>query len=172
MKKLKTILLIVLLLIPNICFSEQFLTTNQKEIIKQSYKISKQFGLHDIIPSIIGIESSFGLFKHGDDNKSLGITQMQFKTAKWLLKKQNIEMSDDNLKYLLTNDNEFCIIVSCLYLNYLIKKMKGDKRKAILSYNVGLTNVRKYGLKYDPNGYLKKFEKYKKIVEKVIYKTN
>ena len=169
MNKLKTISLIVLLLIliPNICFST-LLTNSQKEIIKQSYKISKQFGLQDIIPPIVGLESSFGLFKHGDDNKSLGITQMQFKTAKWWLKKQNIIMSDDNLKYLLTNDNEFCIIVSCLYLNYLIKKMKGDKRKAILSYNVGLTNVRKYGLKYDPNGYLKKFEKYKKIVEKEI----
>ena len=160
------IIFILLLSIP--CYSLTSLTNNQKEIIKQSYKISKQFGLHDIIPSIIGIESSFGLFKHGDDNKSLGITQIQFKTAKWWLKKQNIIMSDDNLKYLLSDDIEFCIIVSCSYLNYLIKKMKGDKRKAILSYNVGLTNVRKYGLKYDPNGYLKKFEKYKKIVEKEI----
>jgi hypothetical protein len=160
-----------LLLIPNICFSTP-LTVNQKEIIKQSYKISKQFGLQDIIPSIIGIESSFGLFKIGDDGKSLGISQLQFKTVKWLLKKQNIEMLDDNLRYLLTFDIEFNIIVSCSYMNYLIKKMKGDKRKAILSYNVGLTNVRKYGLKYDPNGYLKKFEKYKKIVEKVINKIN
>ena len=160
-----------MLLIPNICFSTP-LTVNQKEIIKQSYKISKQFGLQDIIPSIIGIESSFGLFKIGDDGKSLGISQLQFKTVKWLLKKQNIEMLDDNLRYLLTFDIEFNIIVSCSYMNYLIKKMKGDKRKAILSYNVGLTNVRKYGLKYDPNGYLKKFEKYKKIVEKVINKIN
>ena len=171
MKKLKTISLIVLLLIPNICFSTP-LTVNQKLIIKQSYKISKQFGLQDIIPSIIGLESSFGLFKIGDDGKSLGISQLQFKTVKWLLKKQNIEMLDDNLRYLLTFDIEFNIIVSCSYMNYLIKKMKGDKRKAILSYNVGLTNVRKYGLKYDPNNYLKKFEKYKKIVEKVINKTN
>ena len=158
-------IIIILLFIPNICFS---LTQTQKDNIIKTYNISKQFGFENIIPAISGIESSFGLYKKGDDGKSLGICQMQVKTAKWILEKYKIKMTDKNLKYLLKNDDEFCIILSCQYLSWILKQFKGDKNKTILAYNRGITNVKKDGLKIDPQKYLTKFKKYEKIVKEVI----
>lgn len=158
-------LLIILILFPNLCFA---LNQIQKDNIVKSYNISKQFGYQHIIPVLCGIESSFGMYKTGDDGKSLGITQIQISTASWLLKKYKITMSEKNLKYLLLNDDEFCIILSCQYLQWLTKQLKGDKQKIILAYNRGLTSVKNDGLKVDPNNYLTKFKKYSNIVNGVL----
>lgn len=68
----------------------------------------------------------------------------------------------------MTYDDKFCIIVACSYFYYLLEQNKGDYSKAVLSYNVGLSNVKKYGLKHDPQNYLMKFNKCKKIIKKEI----
>lgn len=114
------------------------------------------------------IESSAGISKIGDDETSFGILQIKLTTAKWFLEKNDIYLSNKLLKEYLINDNKFSIVVACSYLNYLLYKNKGDMSKAVLSYNVGLSNVRKNGLNFDPNNYLIKFNIYKKLIDKEI----
>lgn len=58
----------------------------------------------------------------------------------------------------MTEYDEFNIIISCLYLKFL-DKICDSHEEAVLSYNVGLTNVIKYGLTHDPNDYLNKVKK-------------
>jgi len=157
--------LIIILVIPNILFA---LTVDQKAVIKECYNESLFFGLEEVIPVICLIESSAGISKIGDDETSFGILQIKLTTAKWFLEKNDIYLSNKLLKEYLINDNKFSIVVACSYLNYLLYKNKGDMSKAVLSYNVGLSNVRKNGLNFDPNNYLIKFNIYKKLIDKEI----
>lgn len=111
-------------------------------------------------------ESSAGVHKVGDDNTSFGILQIKLSTARWHLEKNGIKLSDESLKYLLINDNKYSIMLACSYFNYLLKQNGGDYSKAVLSYNVGLSKVRKYGLLFDPNNYLVKFNKNYKLIKR------
>ena len=161
------LVLICLMTLSNISINNSFaLTDNQKKVIKLCYDESKFFGLEEIIPVMSLVESSAGVTLVGDNETSFGILQVKLTTAKWFLEKNEVIIDSERLKYLLTYDNKYCIIVACSYFNYLLGKNKGDYSKAVLSYNVGLSNVRKNGLFHDPGNYLVKFNKYKKIIEK------
>lgn len=158
-KIFKQILIITLvsLLFTNQSFS---LTKSQKNTIILCKETSEFFDVDDIVPVLCGIESSFGINKTGDNGKSHGIMQIRFSTAKWILSKNNLHFEDSMLLKLLYDD-KFNIMIGCTYLRYLIKTFKGDKNKAILAYNVGVTNVKRYGINFDPNEYLDKFHRIK-----------
>lgn len=156
------IIFLILILIPNNCFA---LTEYQEYIIDKCYSISKRFGYENSIPGMCGTESSFGINKIGDNGTSFGVLQIKLSTAQDVLQKNNVELNPNLLKFLLTEYDEFNIIISCLYLKFL-DRICDSHEESILSYNVGLTNVIKYGLSYDPNNYLNKVKKMNEYLRK------
>ena len=86
--------------------------------------------------------------------RSYGVMQIQFITAAATLNQWvGSYGTDKNMLDLLTHDDSFNIWVSRLIVTDLWNMYK-DWDYVMLAYNVGTGNIRKYGLKYDPNGYL------------------
>ena len=65
----------------------------------------------------------------------------------------------------LLTDDEFAVMMTLRYYQYLLKVFGYDRKKAILAYNVGLGRVLKYGLSFDPNNYLSKVLIYRKEIQ-------
>lgn len=153
------------ILVPN----SNALTKNQKIVIKQCKDSSNFFSsknIEIISCGILGVESSFGLEKNGDNGSSFGVMQIQLSTANYMLKKQNIKLSNKDLKYLLISDNKFNLLIGQLYIEYLLKKFDNNINKAVLAFNVGPSNVRKYGLQHDPQNYLQRYDNSIKLLLK------
>jgi len=159
MKKL-FIIFCILSFIPSICLA----FTEQQNFLLEIAKIEgEKFGYPKTVRAILMQETLAGkLGRTGDDGTSYGVMQIQFKTAKWMIEKRLIKWNDSdiNLKLNLKYSDQFNIKVGAIYFKYLLGYFKGDVKKAILAYNIGLGNVNKYGFKYDPNGYLNKVLNY------------
>lgn len=154
MKKL--MIMLMLLVIPSTSFA---LSHEQYEIAKmaalEGAKINEAARL-DVV-GIIHQETRCGkLGRVGDDGKSLGVGQMQPKTAIYMLDRYfpHHTFTLKTVAEKLLSDDKFAIMLSAIYYKYLLHYFDGDRDKAILAYNVGPTKVRKFGLSFDPNGYL------------------
>lgn len=155
MKKL--ILILMFLLIPLVSYAE--LNEQQLFLLEIAKKEGQKFGYPKTVRAILMQETIAGkMGRTGDDGTSYGVMQIQFKTAKWMIKKGMFKWkgTDVDLKLNLKYSDSFNIKVGAIYFRYLLDYFKSDVKKAILAYNVGMGNVNKYGLTYDPNGYLKK----------------
>lgn len=136
---------------------------SETTLMQMAYQEGKHLERPEILQAILLNETVAGRFgrlgdKHFKDwrRRSYGIMQVQFKTAKFILKKnRELYMSDEKLLLYLRSDDRFNIYVARLYVQYLWKKYK-NWDYVLLAYNVGPKNIRKYKLEYDPNGYLAK----------------
>lgn len=147
------------------------LMQKQKDLQLLALIIGSEVGYPLAVQAILHQESLSGAFgKYGDVNspfgkKSYGVMQIQLNTAKYILTKmlnKKLPPTDEELIVRLVTDDEYCIRLGAIYFKYLFEKFSEEKdyrtrwRKAILSYNAGIGNVKKYGFSYDPNRYLKK----------------
>jgi len=137
--------------------------------------LAKQEGMEAQFPETIQAialqESLAGaLGRHGDKHfkdwrkRSYGIMQVRFTTAKWILHRKfgSHVYTDDVLLYNLTYNDKFNIFVARIYWQYLYNQFRDHNMrwtKAVLAYNVGIGNVLKYGLSFDPNNYIKNIHK-------------
>jgi hypothetical protein len=164
MRLKKIIYTIVFLLIYSPLFA---LSVDQKRVLDIAYEEGLKIGYPETIQAIVFVESSAGLKKFGDKNKSwsyrsYGIGHFQLATAKWLIKKHfghPLFKNDKQLVDSLVKNDKFSAILVRIYFEYLLKKFRGNWKKAVLAYNVGPTNVRKKGLTFDPNRYINKINK-------------
>jgi len=141
---------------------------SEQVLMQMAYREGKYLEKPEILQAILLNETVAGRFgRHGDKHlgkhwkrHSYGIMQIQFNTAIQILR-QNGELkkweawSDQRLKIYLKNDDKFNIHVARLIVQQLWKKYH-NWDYVLLAYNVGTGNVRRYGLKRDPNGYLAK----------------
>ena len=65
-----------------------------------------------------------------------GLMQIMPDTAQWLSSKMSIPYKKSDLK-----DPDYNIRMGTFYLNYLLKKYKGDEKLALAAYNAGPGNV-------------------------------
>lgn len=147
--------------------SYSVLELEQDEMMYFAYNNGKKYNLGETLRAIVFLESGFGKTgRIGDNGIARGVTQIQIPTAKFILAKiMNIDFkfTDNQIKKLLTYNDKLSIILSKYYLVYLMDKFKNHESnwsKGLLSYNVGPSGVRKKGLNFDPNGYLKKAKKF------------
>lgn len=133
------------------------LTETQKRNYEKVYKIASKYNVQQIMPAICMVETELG--DNIKNRSSFGIMQLNYVTSKWILE-QNDKKVPKNLKKLLKKDHDYNIIISCIYFKYLLIETKGDIDKAILAYNVGINKVKKFGLRHDPNNYLRKVKKH------------
>jgi hypothetical protein len=139
-----------------------------------AYEVGKEVNLGETLRALPFLESSFGKSRFGelggrigDNGESRGVTQIQIKTAKYILGKlmpyPNIKFSDEEIKMLLTKNDRVCIIMSKYYLVYLMDKF-ADKEanwsRGLLSYNTGPKMVYRHGTNWDPNNYVAKAKKF------------
>jgi len=110
--------------------------------------------------SLAGKLGRLGDRHHKDWKKrSYGVLQVRFTTAKWILHRKfgHHIYYDGELLRRLTNSDRFNVFVARIYWEYLYNQFRGHKlrwSKAVLAYNVGIGNVLKHGLSFDPNKYL------------------
>lgn len=158
---IRIIIFIIISLIP---FNAFALSNYQKQVAKIAFKYGKEIGFPELVQGIAYQETKFGKYKNYKnlhhnypiDKQYFGIMQIKlcayydvkkFKKLKYSFTKTEIV---DKLK----NDDEFNIMIGTYYLEYLLKYFNNDIKKAILAYNFGLGNVKKYGLKKDKWNYV------------------
>jgi len=166
MKKIIAILLF--LLMPNIALA---LEPIQAATLKSAFSIGQSIGYPEIIQGIVYQETHCGLFKnrknlHHDDpniyNRYFGVMQIKIGAFKDVNRyfKLGIDLTPHEVEYHLQNDDRFNITIATLYIKYLMDYFDGDVDKTILAYNIGMSVVRKHGLKYDPYDYVNKVKKW------------
>ncbi|MDX9695823.1 MAG: lytic transglycosylase domain-containing protein [Bacteroidales bacterium] len=161
LKKL-LIYLLFFLIPPNLCFG---FTNEQDKVLEY---VNKHCGVHKKdIAAIIQQESFLGdkIVRRGDSGAAHGIGQMHIPTAIHVIENlygKNHGYSKKQIANKLLTDDEFAVILTLRYYQYLLKVFRYDRKKAILAYNVGLGRVLKYGLSFDPNNYLSKVLSYRK----------
>ena len=141
---------------------------SEQALMQMAYREGQYLEKPEILQAILLNETVAGRFgRHGDKHlgrhwkqHSYGVMQIQFGTAIQILRQNGMlkkweTWSDHRLKIYLKNDDKFNIHVARLIVEQLWKKYK-NWDYVLLAYNVGTGNVRKYGLKRDPNGYLAK----------------
>jgi hypothetical protein len=134
------------------------LSKAEKALMADAYKEGKRIGKPEILQAILLNETVAGRFgRVGDVDKdwrkqSYGVMQIQFNTARRLAPK---DMSDQELLIYVASDDKFNIRLARVLVEQLWRRYK-DWDRVLLAYNVGPWNVDRYGLKYDPNGYLAK----------------
>ena len=121
------------------------LTLNLYAISSQEvFTIAKQYTKYpSTIVAIVQVESTNGKFIVGDDGKSLGITQLQVATIRWLATKDRKlryldKVTDLQLRTLLIRNEELCILITSRLINYYIKRY--GYFEAISRYNGGRKN--------------------------------
>lgn len=141
---------------------------SEQALMQMAYREGQHLDKPEILQAILLNETVAGRFgRHGDKHlgrhwkqHSYGVMQIQFSTALQILRQNGMlkkweAWSDHRLKIYLKNDDKFNIHVARLIVQQLWEKYK-DWDYVLLAYNVGTGNIRKYGLKRDPNGYLAK----------------
>jgi hypothetical protein len=95
--------------------------------------------------------------------RSYGIMQVQFRTAKFMMKRlTKHESKDRGLLFILETNDLFNMYIArkyCEYVRtYLEARMKTSVSRwhVLLAYNVGPRNVVKRGFKHDPNNYVQR----------------
>ena len=121
------------------------LTLNLYAISSQEvFTLAKQYTKYpSTIVAIVQVESTNGKFIVGDDGKSLGITQLQVATIRWLATKDRKlryldKVTDLQLRTLLIRNEELCILITSRLINYYIKRY--GYFEAISRYNGGRKN--------------------------------
>lgn len=91
--------------------------------------------------------------------KSYGVAQVKLQTAKYVLdmyKHPRKFATDEDLLIALLFEPEFNLEVASLYFEYLMKRYKGNWKKAVVAYNEGPTWVSANPGKVDNHPYLRK----------------
>ena len=121
------------------------LTLNLYAISSQEvFTLAKQYTKYpSTIVAIVQVESTNGKFIIGDDGKSLGITQLQVATIRWLATKDRKlryldKVTDLQLRTLLIRNEELCILITSRLINYYIRHY--GYFEAISRYNGGRKN--------------------------------
>lgn len=136
----------------------------ETELLNLAYQEGKKIGQPELLQIIMMNETVVGRWgRYGDDHfrdwkmHCFGVMQIQFNTARLFVNKfTSYKLNDKELVRRLRFDDAFCIEIAGIYAKWLLDFNAGDLHKTILSYNVGPGNVRKYGLSFDPNKYLKR----------------
>lgn len=124
-------------------FTKKFETINKKEEKQNIYELTKiaakEFGIKkELIWGLIAVESSFRNIANG---ASIGYTQLQLPTAKWIFEKYETQLSKLGVSKPKTRKDLFDaktqILISSAYLNYLLKIYKGDLNTTLMAYNAG-----------------------------------
>jgi hypothetical protein len=143
---------------------------SEQHLLNIAYEEGKHLDKPEILQAIMLNETVAGRYgRFGDQHfrdwkkRSYGVMQIQFSTAYGILnklfpdyisKKMTVEDQGTLLTW-LTIDDRFNIHVARLIVEQLWNKYK-NWDYVMLAYNVGVGNIRKYGLNRDPNGYLAK----------------
>lgn len=163
------IILFLLTIITPISFAFALsLTDYQKKILNISYGYGKKYfyGGGEIVQGIAFQETLLGLLKNNKNNHShekdiekqyFGIMQLKICAFKDVNRyfKLKLKLTPDEIVDRLKKDDEFNIYIGTLYLKYLFQYFDRDIDKTILAYNIGMGFVKRNGLKYDPNQYIK-----------------
>jgi hypothetical protein len=115
----------------------------------------------EIIQAILLNESVAGRYGPVGDThfkskykRSYGPMQIRFTTGRELVRERyGHSMNDEDLLYHLTHNDTWNIHLARLYYQKM-RRMTKSWQHALLAYNVGIGNVLKYGLSYDPNNYV------------------
>lgn len=130
-------------------FSSKFKTISNKEeklkIFNLTVTAEKEFGIKkEIIWALIAVESSFRNINSGS---SIGYTQLQLPTAKWIWEKYEKEMLFYKIKKPQSKsdlmDLKTQILISTAYLEFLTKYFNGNFKIALMAYNAGITGYKK-----------------------------
>lgn len=137
------------------------LNSTQIENLIYAKKAGETINYSETLQAIAWQETRAGDTLLVGNSGELGVFQIKYETAYYVLKKNNLHniFSKDELTYNLIFNTQFSSIIAKEYFDYLINKFKGEKAywsKAVLAYNFGPSNVMKYGLTIDPNNYVKK----------------
>lgn len=127
------------------------LTDEQKANAVKIYEAAKKDDLAQTMLAIAWQESRLGKIAINlEDKASCGIHHIHIKTFLW----------QNGIKNTITNRNKHCVELikdvelstrnAIKYYKYALKRWKGNRRKAIMSYNVGfdLTSRKKAGTAY------------------------
>ena len=124
-------------------FTKKFETINKKEEKQNIYELTtiatKEFGIKkELIWALIAVESSFRNIANG---ASIGYTQLQLPTAKWIFEKYEKQLLRLGVSKPKTRNDLFNpktqILISSAYLNYLLKIYNGNWNTTLMAYNAG-----------------------------------
>lgn len=157
---IRYILILVGVLFVYECKAE--LSGYQKYILSTAYEEGKSIGYPETVAGIIWHESGGGKKKCNLADPSFGVGHMKVGTARDIMKRDlGMEgFKDAEIVNILLNNDEFAILLTCLYVKrsiQLFKRTPGKYwSKAVLSYNCGVKGVLVNGLDNDPNEYVRK----------------
>lgn len=130
------------------------LDDNQKENAIKVYQIAKEYDLAQTMLAIAWQESRLGKIPINlEDKASCGVHHIHINTFLW----------QNNIKNTITSRNKYCVelikdvelstLNAIKYYKYALKKWKGNRQKAVMSYNVGfdLKNTKTASEKYYKN---------------------
>ena len=138
------------------------ITNKQIKTAHEVYNEAKKWTTYPTtITQIAFVESSFGYYLIGDDGNSLGVTQVQVATAKWLANKDDrlkylLSFSDKKVASLLLEDMKLNVKVTSILFEY--HRIRYGYESAKSRHNGGAYNVR----------YLNKMANCKKFVVKIL----
>jgi len=124
------------------------LTTAQTKVKEKILSIAPQYTKYkSTILAIAMVESSLGVGVLGDDAKSLGITQLQIPTVRFLITKDKSlrflnQYSNKQLESFLLRHDDLSIIITCKLFEYYRKRY--GYFQAISRYNGGKHNYHYY----------------------------
>ena len=130
-------------------FTKKFETINKKEEKQNIYDLTtiaaKEFGIKkELLWALIAVESSFRNIANG---ASIGYTQLQLPTAKWIYEKYEPQLKKLGVSKPKTRTDLFNpktqILISSAYLNYLLKMYKGNLNTTLMAYNAGANGYKK-----------------------------
>lgn len=151
-------LLIVLLFCLVSLFGEKLewdnLNDEQRENAIKVYQIAKEYDLAQTMLAIAWQESRLGKIPINlEDKASCGVHHIHIKTFLWQNNLKNTIASRNKYCAELIKDTELSTLNAIKYYKYALKKWKGNRQKAVMSYNVGfdLVKYKTAGTKYYTN---------------------
>jgi hypothetical protein len=145
-------------------------SASETHLLYVAYEEGQHINKPEILQAILLNETVAGRYGRLGDTKfrdwklrSYGVMQIRYATAfdilsrkfpKYINKDMSIEEEATLLSW-LTIDDKFNIHVARMIIEELWNKYR-DWEYVLLAYNVGIGNIRRNGLNYDPNNYLPK----------------
>lgn len=130
-------------------FSSKYKTISNKEEKLKIYNLTvvagKEFNVKkELMWALIGTESSFKNIKTGS---SIGYTQLQLPTAKWIWEKYKTKMLKEKIACPKVKsdlyDAKTQIFISTAYVDFLSKMFKGNLKTTMMAYNAGISGYKK-----------------------------
>lgn len=119
-----------------------FIPNERQKIEILIYTYADTYNLNRrIVYNLVKEESQFYI-KAISRKKAYGLMQLQTPTAKERLIKLKMPLNSNII------DPAINILLGCDYLSHLLKYYKGDYRKALYAYNMGITRLRIKGRPY------------------------